>query len=50
MDVTSAITERRSIRKYKIKDMPEEVLQKVLEAGMLAPSAAKTSLEPHRGQ
>ena len=51
MDVTSAITERRSIRKYKIKDVPEDVLQKVLEAGMLAPSAAKqTSLEPHRGQ
>ena len=39
MDVFKAILERRSIRKYvKDKKIPEEMLQKLLEAARLAPS------------
>ena len=39
MDVFKAILERRSIRKYvKDKKIPEETLQKLLEAARLAPS------------
>lgn len=33
------ILTRRSIRKYKNKDIPEDILFKILEAGRLAPSA-----------
>lgn len=40
MDVTTAIKTRRSIRKYKRKDIPENILKDVLEAARLAPSAA----------
>ena len=40
MDVTTAIRTRRSIRKYKKKEIPENVLKEVLEAARLAPSAA----------
>jgi len=39
LDVFKAILERRSIRKYvKDKKIPEEMLQKLLEAARLAPS------------
>jgi nitroreductase len=34
------ILSRRSIRSYESKDIPEEVLQQILEAGRQAPSAA----------
>jgi len=34
------ILTRRSIRRYENKDIPEEVLQQILEAGRQAPSAA----------
>ncbi len=39
MDVMEAITGRRSIRKFKKDDIEPEKLEKVLEAGRLAPSA-----------
>jgi nitroreductase len=40
MDVATAIRTRRSIRRYKRKDIPDEVLAEILEAARLAPSAA----------
>lgn len=40
MDVSTAIRTRRSVRRYKRKDIPDEVLKDVLEAARLAPSAA----------
>ena len=40
MDVMTAIRGRRSIRRYKRKEIPAEVLEEVLEAARLAPSAA----------
>ncbi len=40
MDVGTAIRTRRSVRRYKSQDIPEEVLREVLEAARLAPSAA----------
>lgn len=39
MDVAQAIRERRSIRRYRSDPVPEEKLNKVLEAARLAPSA-----------
>lgn len=39
MDVIEAIRRRRSIRKYQNKPVEEEKLNRVLEAGRLAPSA-----------
>jgi len=39
MDVFTAISNRRSIRKYSSKPVEEEKLMKVLEAGRLSPSA-----------
>lgn len=39
MDVFEAIKTRRSIREYLEKEVEEEKLQRVLEAGRLAPSA-----------
>ncbi len=39
MNVMEAIKERRSVRAYKQKPVPEEKLQKILEAARLAPSA-----------
>lgn len=39
MDAMDAILSRRSIRRYKDKKVPEEVVKKLLEAGMAAPSA-----------
>ncbi len=40
MSLLDAILNRRSIRRYETKDIPEAVLQQVLEAGRQAPSAA----------
>ena len=40
MDVTTAIKDRRSIRKYQSKVIPQDVLLEVLEAARLAPSGA----------
>ena len=40
MSLIDLILSRRSIRNYKNKDIPEEVLQQILEAGRQAPSAA----------
>ena len=39
MDVFEAVQERRSIRAYQDKPVPREKLEKILEAGRLAPSA-----------
>ena len=40
MEVFKIISERRTIRKYRKEPIPEETLERVLEAGRLAPSAA----------
>lgn len=40
MDVFKAITERKSIRKYKDIEVEDEKLQKILESARIAPSAA----------
>lgn len=39
MDTLKAIATRRSIRKYKDKPVSDELIQKIIEAGMYAPSA-----------
>jgi len=39
MDVFEAVQERRSIRAYQDKPVPREILEKILEAARLAPSA-----------
>lgn len=46
MDVMEAITRRRSIRRYKSDDVPQETLLDVLEAARLAPSG--TNHQPWR--
>lgn len=40
MPLLDMIFTRRSIRRYEKKDIPEEVLKQILEAGRQAPSAA----------
>jgi nitroreductase len=40
MEVSMALSERRSVRSYKDAEVEDEKLTKVLEAGRLAPSAA----------
>src|SRR5512139_694910 len=40
MPLIDDILTRRSIRRYETKDIPEEVLKQILEAGRQAPSAA----------
>ena len=40
MDVFTAISNRRSIRKYQAKEVEEHKIEKILEAGRLSPSAA----------
>lgn len=40
MDIFEAIKERRSIRRYRTDAVPQELLQQVLEAARVAPSAA----------
>jgi len=42
MDVSQAISVRRSVRAYNAQDIDEEKLNKVLEAGRLAPSASNS--------
>ena len=42
MDVFEAVQERRSIRAYQDKPVEREKLEKILEAGRLAPSARNT--------
>ena len=44
MDVCRAILERRSVRTYESREIPEESLNKILEAARLAPSAANRQL------
>lgn len=39
MELWDAILTRRSIRKYKSDQIPDELLEKILRAGMQAPSA-----------
>ena len=40
MSLLDLIFSRRSIRRYENKEIPQEVLQQILEAGRQAPSAA----------
>jgi nitroreductase len=40
MDVYEAITIRKSIRSYRADPIPHDILQRILEAGRMAPSAA----------
>lgn len=40
MSLLDLILSRRSIRSYEPKDVPEDVLKQILEAGRQAPSAA----------
>lgn len=42
MEVLTAIQERRSVRKYKSKPVPEEILNEILDAARLSPSWANT--------
>lgn len=42
MDVNEAIMERRSIRKYKDKEIDDNLINKIVEAGVWAPSAGNT--------
>ncbi|MEO0101940.1 MAG: nitroreductase family protein, partial [candidate division WOR-3 bacterium] len=46
MEFYEVIKRRRSIRSYKRDPIPEEVLNRILEAGRLAPSAK--NLQPWR--
>ncbi len=39
MDALEAIYTRRSIRKFELKDIPDEDITKILRAGMCAPTA-----------
>ena len=39
MDTFKAIKTRRSIRKFKNREIPVDLIEKILEAGMYAPSA-----------
>lgn len=40
--ILEAIKKRQSVRSYQDKEIPEDVLQQILEAGRLAPSAKNT--------
>jgi len=42
MDVYDAIRQRRSVRKFEDRDIEDDVLTRVLDAGILAPSARNT--------
>lgn len=46
MEFTTVIKTRRSVRTYVDKPIPEEVLNRILEAGRLAPSAC--NIQPWR--
>ena len=40
MDVYEAIANRKSVRSFKDKDVPEEIISRLLETARLAPSAS----------
>jgi nitroreductase len=40
MELWQAITERKSVRAFKSDPVPRALIEKVLAAGMLAPSSA----------
>jgi nitroreductase len=42
MEVINAILDRRSIRKYQTKEIPEEIILTLLKAAMYAPSSRNT--------
>lgn len=42
METFEAIKTRRSVRKFTSQKISDEILQKILEAGMFAPSARDT--------
>jgi len=42
MDTIKCIKTRRSIRKFKNKDIPEEIIEDIIECGMNAPSSCDT--------
>lgn len=42
MDFFEAVSKRRSIRKYTDEKVPEEVIQKALDAAILAPNSSNT--------
>ncbi|MGD0230113.1 MAG: nitroreductase family protein [Syntrophorhabdales bacterium] len=44
MDVLEAITERRSVRKYRSEPVPDELILRCVEAARLAPSWANTQV------
>ena len=44
MDVNCAMLDRRSVRAYEPREIPEESLNEVLEAARIAPSAANRQL------
>ncbi|MCD6471746.1 nitroreductase family protein [Candidatus Aerophobetes bacterium] len=44
MEVKQAIQERRSVRSYEKREVPEEKIKRVLEAARLAPSASNRQL------
>jgi len=44
MELLTAIRERRSVRKYKSRPVPEEILMEILEAARLAPSWNNTQV------
>ncbi|MFW6144350.1 MAG: nitroreductase family protein, partial [Candidatus Natronoplasma sp.] len=44
MDAYKAVKERRSVRRYKEKKIPEEVLRKCVNAARLSPTGA--NLQP----
>ena len=46
MDTFEAILARKSVRAYEPKPVPKEVLEKILEAGLMAPSAG--NIKPWR--
>jgi nitroreductase len=42
MDILDALLNRRSIRKYTGENVPDSMIEKIIEAGMFAPSAVNT--------
>ena len=44
MELLTVIRERRSVRKYKSKPVPEEILMEILDAARLAPSWNNTQV------
>ena len=47
MEVMEAIKARYSVRKYAPKKLDEESIQRILEAGRLAPTASNQQLNKH---